>query len=500
MTNPAHTVIRGGLVLDIAGHKAAPADILVAGDTIAEIGSPGLAAPADARVVDAADRLLMPGLVNAHTHGHGAFGKGMGDVWNLELLLNAGPYLNGFRSLEDKYLSGLLNGLDSIRGGVTACYDLYVEFPLPSLEGLAAAARGYNEAGLRVVMAPMVADHTLYQAIPGLMEALPPHLAKSVERLRTAPSEETLAALRGILAGWSGGRDTARIALGPTIPLHCSDAFLTACRDLARDHGCGLHMHLAESKTQAVAGMRRYGKTLTAHLAELNFLGPNFVGGHGIWLDDDDIARLADRGAAIAHNPGSNLRLGSGVAPAQRMRERGVAVGIGTDSASCSDNQNMFEAMRLASYVSRLVGVDYRKWLTTEEVLTMATEGSARALGLGDRLGKLAKGCKADIVFLDLNHPNLIPLNDPVHQLVHTESGAAVDSVMVGGRMALEHGRFPGIDVAALRQKLAARLLELQEKTREAKTLALALEPVVGQYCMGLARQPYHVERLLPGV
>src|SRR6516225_403711 len=174
MTNPAHTVIRGGLVLDIAGHKAAPADILVAGDTIAEIGPPGLAAPADARVIDAADRLLMPGLVNAHTHGHGAFGKGMGDVWNLELLLNAGPYLNGFRSLEDKYLSGLLNGLDSIRGGVTACYDLYVEFPLPSLEGLAAAARGYNDAGLRVVMAPMVADHTLYQAIPGLMEALPP--------------------------------------------------------------------------------------------------------------------------------------------------------------------------------------------------------------------------------------------------------------------------------------------------------------------------------------
>ena len=498
MTIPTHTIIRGGRVLDIAGHAAAPADILLAGDSIAEIGPPGLAAPEGARAIDAADRLLMPGLVNAHTHGHGAFSKGMGDIWTLELLLNAGPYLNGLHALEDKYLSGLLNGLDSIRGGVTACYDLFVEVPLPSLDGIAAAASGYNEAGMRVVMAPMVADRNLYEAVPGLMDALPPVLAKSVERFRMAPAAETLAALRGMLAGWRGDRDQARLALGPTIPLHCSDAFTIGCRDLARDYGAGLHMHLAESKTQAISGLRRYGKTLTAHLAELDFLGPGFVGGHGIWLDDDDIARLADHGCAVAHNPGSNMRLGSGIAPVRRMRHRGLAVGIGTDSVSCSDNQNMFEAMRLASYASRLVGVDYTKWLRTEEVLTMATEGSARALGFGDRIGKLAEGYKADIVFLDLGHTNLIPLNDPVNQLVHSESGAAVDSVMIGGRMVLDHGTFPGIDVAALRRKISARLDELKEKTRELKALAAALEAVVGQFCIGLARQPYHIERLLP--
>src|ERR1700687_753220 len=121
MAPPTHTVIRNGLLLDIAGHKAPPADILIAGDTIAAIGAPGLAAPPD-----------------------------------------AGPYINGHRSLEDKYISGLLGGLDMIRSGTTACYDLMHEFPLPTAEGLAAAARGYGEAGLRTVLAPMVADHSFF--------------------------------------------------------------------------------------------------------------------------------------------------------------------------------------------------------------------------------------------------------------------------------------------------------------------------------------------------
>src|ERR1700724_1438067 len=147
--------------------------------------------------------------------------------------------------------------------------------------------------------------------------------------------------------------------------------------------------------------------------------------------------------------------------------------------------------MRLASFASRLLGTDYHFWLRTEEVLTMATAGSARALGLSDAVGRLAPGYQADIVFLDLDHPNLIPLNDPVNQLVHSENGGAVDSVMVGGRLVLERGRFPGIDVAALRAKVADRVAELRDKTREQKALALQLEEIVGSFCIGLARAPY---------
>jgi 5-methylthioadenosine/S-adenosylhomocysteine deaminase len=497
-TKVGYTVVRGGRILDIRRHAAEPADILVAGDTIREIGPPGLEAPAEARLIDAADRLLLPGLVNAHTHGHGHLGKGSGDRWTLELLLNAGPHLNGHRTLEDKYLTCLLGGLDMIRSGTTACYDLFYEFPMPSFEGLEAAARGYRDAGLRVVLAPMVADHTFYEAIDGLLDALPSAQREVAERFRLAPAAETLAALEGIVARWPFNATEAGLALAPTIPLHCSDDFLTACSALARRAGLGLHMHLAESKVQAVAGMRRYGRTLTAHIESLGLLGPDFTAAHAVWLDDDDISRLADHGAAVAHNPGSNLRLGSGVAPARRMRERGLAVGIGTDGSQCSDNQNMFEATRLASISSRITSPDPDSWLSTDEALTMATENSARALGLGSHIGRIALGFKADIIFLDLGNLNFVPFNDPTNQIVLTENGASVDSVMIGGRMVLDRGRFTTFDVPRLRDRVSERVIALRERNREVAALTLGLEKAVSHFCVGLARSHYHVERFVP--
>ena len=497
-TRVDHCVIRGGRVLDIRRHAAELADILVVGDTIREIGPPGLEAPAGAVVIEAADLLLLPGLVNAHTHGHGHLGKGSGDRWTLELLLNAGPALNSNRTLEDKYLACLLGGLDMIRSGTTACYDLFYEFPLPSFEGLEAAARGYRDAGLRVVLAPMVADHSFYEAIHGLLEALPAAQREMVERFRLAPAAETLSALEAIVSRWPFDASEAGLALAPTIPLHCSDDFLTACSSLARGASLGLHMHLAESKVQAVAGMRRYGRTLTAHIESLGVLGPHFTAAHAVWLDDDDISRLADHGASIAHNPGSNLRLGSGIAPARRMRERGLSVGIGTDGSQCSDNQNMFEATRLASFSSRIVSPDPECWLSTDEALTMATEGSARALGLGRHVGRIAPGLKADIVFLDLGNLNFVPFNDPTNQVVLTENGAAVDSVMIGGRIVLDRGRFTTFDVRRLRERVSERVAALREQNRDLAALTLGLEKVVSHFCVGLARSHYHVERFVP--
>jgi guanine deaminase len=255
-------------------------------------------------------------------------------------------------------------------------------------------------------------------------------------------------------------------------------------------------MHLAESKVQAVAGMKQYGTTLTAHLDALGLLGPHFTAAHAVWLDRDDIQRLADHGASVAHNPGSNLRLGSGIAAIYDMVQAGVNIGIGTDGASCSDNQNMFEAIRLASFVSRVRSHDHHAWLQTDQVLSMATEGSAKALGFGDEIGRLAPGYRADIVFLDLNHVNYLPLNDPIHQLVHTEDGNAVDSVIIDGQMVLWQGRFTRIDLTSLRERLTAAREDLAIRSHEAKQLATALEAYVGQFCLGLARQSYHVHAM----
>src|SRR5438552_10642170 len=250
-----YTIVRGGRVLDIAAGTAEPADILIAGDTIAEIGPPGLAAPADAVLVDAADRLIHPGLINAHTHGHGNLSKGMGDRWTLELLLTAAPWISGNRTAEDKYLSTQLGAVEMVMKGCTACYDLSFEWPLPTAEGLALAGKAYADVGMRAVIAPMVADRSFYEAIPGLMDALPRPLQERVTELRLPPAEATLAAIRAALRDWSFDRDQVRPAVAPTIPHHCSDAFILGCAALAREFGLGVHSHVAESKVQAITGI-----------------------------------------------------------------------------------------------------------------------------------------------------------------------------------------------------------------------------------------------------
>src|SRR4029077_9066762 len=151
------------------------------------IGRPGLAAPAGATVVDARHRLVHPGLINAHTHGPGNLSKGLHDRWSLELLLTAARWSSIDITTEDKYLAAKIGAAEMVLKGCTAAYDLAAEFPLPTVEGLSAMARAYEEVGMRCVLAPMVADLSFFEAIPGLMDRLPPRLRKDVERFRLSP-------------------------------------------------------------------------------------------------------------------------------------------------------------------------------------------------------------------------------------------------------------------------------------------------------------------------
>jgi guanine deaminase len=493
MAPASHTILRGGRLLDIARRAAPPADILIEGDTIAEIGPPGLAAPPDAATIDASKRLLHPGLVNAHTHGHGNLAKGLHDRWTLETLLTASQWIGTARTLEDKYLSTLIGAAEMVLKGCTAAYDLAAEFPLPSVEGLSAMAKAYEDVGMRAVLAPMVADLSFFEAIPGLMESLPPQLQKEVESFHPSPWEATATQMRKALQGWSFRN--VGLAVAPTIPHHCSDAFLIACRDLAREYDVSIHSHVAESKVQVVAGYRRYGKSLAAHMDDLGLVNERFTVAHGVWLDDEDMKRLGDRGSSVAHNPGSNMRLGNGLANMRLMLERKVNVGIGTDGANCADNLNMYEAMRLASFSSKVQGPDWQRWITTEEALIAATEGSARVLGLDKQIGRLAPGYKADVVFLDLHHVNWIPTNDPVNGLVHTEDATAVHSVMIGGRMVVQDRKLLTVDLAKLAAQAAASQARRAELTDAAKQLYQRLEKVVGTFCPGLAKAPLHIHR-----
>jgi 5-methylthioadenosine/S-adenosylhomocysteine deaminase len=492
------TLIRGGRVLRADFVTCDPADVLIEHGFIRAIEPVGRITRGDVETIEAADRLLVPGLVNGHTHAHGGLGKGaVGDRVPLEVFLSASGVINGSRTVEDKRLSATLTAVELVRKGCTAAYDLFVEYPVPSREGLNAVAEAYGTVGMRAVIAPMMADRTLYEALPGLIESLPLHLQAQARRIKAAPYEASVAAARDILANWRHDRDKLRPALGPTIPLHCSDAFLVECARLAEEFDVLLQTHIAESKTQAVLGYKKYGRSLVAHLQALNVLGPRLSAAHGIWLDSDDISRLAAAGAGVVHNPMSNLRLGSGVAPARALLDAGVRLGIGTDASNTSDGQNMFEALRLAAFLSRVGDADYGRWLSAEEVFRAATEGSAKILNF-DHIGRLEPGYRADIVFLDTGHINYVPLRNPLQQMVLAENGAAIHSVMIDGRFVVRDRRLLTVDEARLRQEAEEAVARLDMANEDAVRAANQFRDLVGHFCMAHARASFHVHRRLP--
>ena len=477
-------LIHGATVLTPAFEGQA-LDVLVDQDTISDVVPRGSIKGEGMERVDAAGRALMPGLVNGHNHAQTHLAKGSFDRYNLETYLNAQPGVSGRRTLEDKYLSALIGAAEMVRKGCTAGYDMFAEFPLPTAEGVEAVALAYEDAGMRAAIAPMMADRSFYEAIPGLAEALPEPLRSQALKARYAPYKETLSSIQDLLKNWKFDRNAIRPALGPTIPHHCSDEFLVACRDLAKELDVGIQMHVAESKLQAVVAQKVYGATLVSHLSALGLLNEKFCVAHGVWLEEDDRKRLADAGCSVSHNPGSNLKLGSGIADMRAMLDRGLNVAIGTDGSASSDNLNAFEAMRLASYVSRVKGHPPERWVSAREALRAATEGGARALGF-DKLGRIEKGWKADLVLLDLSALHYIPLNDLASQIVFGEDGTGVESVMAGGRWVMRDRKLLTVDVEALKRKAEEAVARLSAANTEAKALGEKLHPYVGHFCAGL--------------
>jgi guanine deaminase len=489
-------LIRGGQVLNRTQTALERADVLIEAEQIVEVGC-RLSPPPGTEELHASGHLVLPGLINAHTHAHNNLFKGLADNWTLEDLLTYGPALNGGRTPADHYLSAALGAIEMLKTGCTAAYDLFMSVPAPSSEVVEAVVRAYIDVGLRAVVAPALADVVFYRVVPDLLDLLPTDLRQTVEQMQADPSEGLLRLTENTLRLWhgaAGGR--IRVAVAPTIPGQCSDDFLVGCGRLARDYGVGLHTHLAESKVQAVAAQRRWGTTIVGHLADLGLIGPGFVGAHGVWLTPDDIQRLADAGAAVAHNPASNLKLGSGIAPTREMLDRGLTVGLGTDGSMCSDNLNMFEAMRFAALVNKVrFPHDQDHWVGAREVYAMATQGSARVLGMADDIGAVAEGRKADLVLLRADSVFLQPLNQPLNALVYAESGAAVTTVLVGGRVVLDQGRVLTVDVNQLQARAQEAADRLHAQNTAAWALSQQLRPYVTAACRAAVAVPYPVDR-----
>lgn len=495
------TIIRGGRVLSDDGLRLVGADMLIDEDRIESVGQLESFNPAWT-VIDARDRLVIPGLINSHTHSHNNLTRGSADNWTLEDLLNNGPALLAGRTIEEQYISGAIGAIEMLKTGCTSAYDLFMGLPAPTPEGCEAIVRAYSDVGMRAVLAPAIADVVFYRTVPDLLDRLPAELRATVEAIGVAPTEGLLRLAEAHVRRWdghAGGR--IRAAVAPTIPGQASEGLLFGLGRIAREYGVGFHTHLAESKVQAIYAERRWGKTIAGRLRELELLNESFCGAHGVWLTAEDMTLLANAGASVAHNPASNLKLGSGIAPARELLDAGLNVGIGTDGSMSSDNQNLFEAMRFAALVGSVrFPHDTSRWIGASDAFTMATSAGARLLGLAGDVGTIAPGRKADLVLLRAGSVHLRPSSVPLHSLVYVETGASVETVLVDGRVVVEAGRVTTVDEDRLRTQAQEAAERINAANTDARLLARRLHPYLAAACRAAVARPFPVNRYAVGI
>jgi 5-methylthioadenosine/S-adenosylhomocysteine deaminase len=248
-----------------------------------------------------------------------------------------------------------------------------------------------------------------------------------------------------------------------------------------------MHIHLAETKAQAVVGDQLYGASLLKHLDDIGVLTAELSLAHAIWLGEGDVERFAQSGATPVHNPASNLRIGSGLAPVKEFIASGVNVALGTDGAASNDGQNMFDALRLAGLIHNQAGSDFDKWLTPSQLLTMATRNGARAFGI--EAGIIAPGRLGDIVLLRRDTPAFTPLNDPIAQLIWCENGSSVDTVLVNGEVVVQSGRLAKMDELEVLRLAEVARRRLEPSIRAELAAARTVEPSLAEMYFRVFRQ-----------
>jgi cytosine/adenosine deaminase-related metal-dependent hydrolase len=424
--------------------------IEIADGTITALHSPGLVPPHDVEAIDARGLLAVPGLVNGHTHSPDNLVRGSAPGLPLELWsLYSAPGREQCTPREI-YVSALLGAIEMLRTGTTTVLDHVRISPDVSLDALNAVAEAYRDAGMRAVIAPVVADRAVAETMPFDGDDLAGVDIASYGGRKPMPAAAQMAIVEAFANQWHGAEGLISVAIGPSGPQRCSDALLELAGDFSARRGCVFHTHVLETRIQREMGARLYGKGMIAHLDELGLLNRRANLVHSIWLESGDVDRIARSGAAVVHNPVSNARLGSGFCRVPEMLKVGLRVALGTDSACCNDSNNLLEAAKWASLLHDLTTADPDDWVTPDTALSLATEGGADALGLASVTGRIAPGLAADISFFRLASPAFAPLTDPVRQLVLAENGSSVERVMVAGRVVLDRGLCRGIDEHAV--------------------------------------------------
>ena len=434
-------------------------------------------APEGAEVVDCSRLLVVPGMINAHNHSNENWFRGMWDNLPLEpWMLFSYPALAAPAQTPDEiYLRTVFGAIEQLRSGATCVVDFLYELDGFTTESLEAVVRGYRDAGLRALIALGIGDRAYHETVildEGLVAR---ELVERLEQERPPSWEEWERFVREAVERFHRPDEGISIAIGPSGPQRCTDEMLAGCSALADELDLVIHIHVLETRMQAVSGRQMYGKTLVEHMDAIGFLSPRVNFAHGIWLTPRDIELVRDRGVTIAHNPASNLKLGSGLAAVPTLLAEGVNVALWTDGMSSNDGLDMFATLKLAALLHKLWGIDYENWLGAREAWQLATLGGAQAAGDPAGLGFIETGRRADLVLLDLESNVFTPLNDPLRQLALGSSTLAVESVLVGGRWAIREGRVTGVDETELLARVRETGREIVNRFDEAFELGQQL-------------------------
>lgn len=391
-------------------------------------------------------------MVNAHNHSNENWFRGMWDNLPLEpWMLFSYPALAAPAQTPDEiYVRTQLGAIEQLLSGATCVVDFLYELDGFTDESLDAVVRAYRDVGLRALIALGIGDRAYHETVVLDEGLVARDLIERLERDKPPSWDEWERFVRGAVEKYHRPDEGISICPAPSGPQRCTDELLVGCADLAEELDLPIHIHVLETRMQAVSGRRLYGKTLVEHMDAIGFLGPRVCFAHGIWLTPSDLELVRDRDVSIAHNPVSNMKLGSGIAAVPRLVELGVNVALGTDGMSSNDGLDMYASLKQAALLHKLWGVDYEQWAGAAEAWQLATVGGARVAGDADGLGLIAPGRRADLVLLDLESHVFTPLNDPLRQIALGSTTLAVDSVLVGGDWKVRGGEVVSVDQDAV--------------------------------------------------
>ena len=407
--------------------------LLIEDDLISEISDEIDENKAD-KIIDADGKILLPGLVNTHTHLSMTLFRGVADDLSLDTWLNDHIWpleanLNG----DYCYIGALLGAVELIKSGTTTFSDMY--FYMEDV------ARAVDEAGLRAVLGHGMIDF-------GDAEKREAELKANMDLFESCNN-------------MADGKIT--VSLTPHSPYTASKELLLKARELADENNMLIHIHVSEIQKEIEDSISEKGLRPFEYLDKIGFLGSDVVAAHSVWLSDEEIEIIKKHDVKVSHNPCSNMKLASGVAPVDKLLENDVCVSIGTDGASSNNNLDLIEELKTASLLQKVSTLN-PKALSSDEALEMATISGARALGLSDEIGSIEVGKKADIILIDTNTANMVPQSTSLSSnIIYSANGSNVDTTICNGKILMENKKLTSLDEQEIYKKAVEAIKELKE-------------------------------------